>query len=202
MPNATYSDAVQEAYASAPAGVVELYTLEIWHPTFDAPVRVVRNFADEATWVTLGGADVQAVLDAMPEADRQYVGLVARPEITAKRDPGVLVPWIALGFELELPEINPAAEQELILTMDNVGQEITDALDKASISQDPTVVIFRSYLSTDIEGPQTDPPFEFTLAEVEAPGSNVTARAKVINPGDRAFPGFFYTTKRFPMLAR
>lgn len=42
-PGATLSDAIQEAYASAPCDVVILHTIQLDHPSFDRPVRVVRD---------------------------------------------------------------------------------------------------------------------------------------------------------------
>jgi hypothetical protein len=43
MPDPALSQALKEAFASAPAGTVILDTLEIWHPTFNEPIRVVRD---------------------------------------------------------------------------------------------------------------------------------------------------------------
>ena len=68
MPDPSLSAALQEAYAAAPSDVVILHTLDIRHPAFDRPIRVVRNFADEATWTALGGDEVHAVLDALDAA--------------------------------------------------------------------------------------------------------------------------------------
>lgn len=42
-PGASLSDAIQEAYASAPCDVVILHTIELNHPAFEHPVRVVRD---------------------------------------------------------------------------------------------------------------------------------------------------------------
>lgn len=41
---ALLSDAIKEAYASAPSDVVVLHTLEIRHPDFTIPVFIVRDF--------------------------------------------------------------------------------------------------------------------------------------------------------------
>ncbi|QLQ18683.1 MAG: DUF1833 family protein [Exiguobacterium profundum] len=37
------SEALREAYASAPVGLVIHDTLEFWHPAFATPIRVVRT---------------------------------------------------------------------------------------------------------------------------------------------------------------
>ena len=143
MPDPALSAAIREAYASAPADVVVLHTLEIWHPAFvedglASPIRVVRNFEDTTTWLALGGAGVQAVLDGLDEEARRKVGLVARLEAGAPRDAGLLVPFVALGFDLELPPVDTIPLPEIVVTLDNVGGEIAKHLDAAAISQETT----------------------------------------------------------------
>lgn len=202
MPDPALSEAIKEAYAAAPSDTVILHTLEIRHPTFTQPIRVVRNFPNQDTWVNLGGAGVQAVLDAMDAEDRELVGLVARLEADAPEDAGQLVAFIALAFDLDLPPVDNIPVPEITLTMDNVGREITDALDAAATSQDTIEVTYRPYLSTDIEGPQMDPPMTLTLSDVEADPLRVTGRARMLDIGNKAFPSIVYTAKRFPGLAR
>ena len=77
----TLSEAIKEAYASVPSHVIILHTLEISHPDFERPIRVVRNFVDEVTW--LKNPDAAEVLDAMPVEEKNMVGLVARLEAGA-----------------------------------------------------------------------------------------------------------------------
>ena len=207
MPDPSLSAAIREAYASAPADVVVLHTLEIWHPAFvedgvAKPIRVVRNFEDTATWLSLGGAEVQAVLDGLDAEARRKVGLVARLEAGAPRDAGLLVPFVALGFELELPPVDTIPVPEIVVTLDNVGREIAKHLDAAAVSQERIEVTYRPYLSTDIEGPQMDPPMTMTLSEVEVDVFRVTGRARVLNIGNRAFPREIYTIRKYPGLRR
>jgi hypothetical protein len=207
MPDPVLSKAIREAYASSPADVVVLHTLEIWHPSFiedgvAKPIRVVRNYEDTATWLNLGGAEVQAVLDVMSEEARRKVGLVARIEAGAARDAGMLVPFVALGFEMELPPVDTIPVPEIVVTLDNVGREITKHLDAAAISQEAIQVTYRPYLSTDINGPQMDPPLSMTLSEVEVDVFRVTGRARVLDIGNKAFPSRIYTIKKYPGLRR
>ena len=128
MPNPALEQAIREAYASAPSDTVILHTLELRHPAFmddegePTAIRVVRNFADQESWLSLGGAEVQAVLDAMPAQARDLAGLVARLEADAPKDPGRMVPFIALGFELELPTVDTAPVPEISVTLDNVSR--------------------------------------------------------------------------------
>ena len=80
MPNEALSQALKEAYASAPSEVVILHTLELRHPSFldedgqHVAVKVVRDNQD----------------------------LTARLEETAPLNPGEMVTFIAMGFDLEL----------------------------------------------------------------------------------------------------
>jgi hypothetical protein len=207
MPDPSLSAAIREAYASAPADVVVLHTLEIWHPAFvedgvARPIRVVRNFEDTATWLALGGAEVRAVLDGLDAEARRKVGLVARLEATAPRDAGLLVPFVALGFDLELPPVDTIPVPEIVVTLDNVGREIAKHLDAAAVSQERIEVMYRPYLSTDIEGPQMDPPMTMTLSEVEVDVFRVTGRARVLDIGNKAFPSEIYTIRKYPGLRR
>jgi hypothetical protein len=207
MPDPALSEAIREAYASAPADVVVLHTLEIWHPSFiedgmAKPIRVVRNYEDTATWLNLGGTEVQAVLDVMSEEAMRKVGLVARIEAGAARDASLLVPFVALGFEMELPPVDTIPAPEIVVTLDNVGREITKHLDAAAISQEAIQVTYRPYLSTDINGPQMDPPLSMTLSAVEVDVFRVTGRARVLDIGNKSFPREIYTIKKYPGLRR
>ncbi len=208
MPDPALEQAIREAYASAPSDTVILHTLELRHPAFvdddgePTAVRVVRNFADEATWSNLGGAEVQAVLDAMPAEGRDLVGLVARLEADAPTDAGRMVPFIALAFDLELPPVDTAPVPEIAVTLDNVSREIVRHLDAAATSLDKIEVTYRPYLSTDLEGPQMDPPITLTLTEVEVDVFRVTGRARMLDIGNKAFPADLYTATRFPGLTR
>jgi len=72
----------------------------------------------------------------------------------------------------------------------------------AATSQDKIEVTYRPYLSTDLDGPQMDPPITLILTEVEADVFRVTGRARMLDIGNKAFPAETYTAKRFPGLTR
>lgn len=202
MPDPALSQAIREAYAAAPADVVILHTIEVRHPAFAAPIRVVRNFPDVERWIALGGEAVETVLAAMAPEARGMVGLVARLEPSAPVDAGALVPFVALAFDLELLPVESIPVPEAVLTIDNVGREITDALEAAATSQHRIEVTYRPYLSTDIEGPQMDPPLTLTLSDARADPLKVTGRVRMLDIGNKAFPSVVYTAKKFPGLAR
>ena len=180
MPDLALSEAIREAYASAPSDTVILHTLELRHPSFldddgqPTAIRVVRD----------------------------HVDLLARLEADAPVDGGMIVRFVAMGFELELPPVDTAPVPEIAVTLDNVSRELVRHLDAAATSQDKIEVTYRPYLSTDLEGPQMDPPITLILTEVEADVFRITGRARMLDIGNKAFPAETYTAKRFPGLTR
>ena len=178
MPDAALSEALREAYASAPSNVVILHTLEIRHPDFkdDAgnttAIRVVRDQED----------------------------LLARLE--ASVNAGQQVQFVAMGFELDLPPVDIAPVPEIAITLDNVTREIVKHLDEASASESSIEVTYRPYLSNDLSGPQMDPPITLVITEVEADVQRVTAKARMADIGNKTFPSRLYTATEFPGLAR
>ncbi|MEG3639272.1 DUF1833 family protein [Magnetococcus sp. PR-3] len=180
MPDDRLSQAIREAYASAPADVVILHTLEIRHPAF---------------------VDDEGVPTAI-RVVRDYVDLTAKLESSAPLNPGEPVTFIALAFNLELPPVESTPMPEIVVTLDNVSGEIMKHLDRAVQTMDPIEITYRPYLSTDLEGPQMDPPLTLTITEVEADMLQVRARARMMDIGNKAFPAATYSASRFPGLAR
>jgi hypothetical protein len=174
MPDVTLEQAIREAYASAPQGAVLLETLEWWHPTFAAPIRVVADHADHT--LTL--------------------------EASAPRNPSQAVLCTAFAFRLQRPEVNEQGHVEMLIEIDNVSREIEDAFAAAAVSTDKLEVIYRTYLSTDPSGPQNDPPLTFTARR--APADNFMLRVTAVYGDfvNRKFPGQKYTLARFPGLVR
>ncbi len=54
----TMTEAIQESYASSPTGQVILATLELNHPAWTAPARVVYDHQDLIAPLTAGGGNV------------------------------------------------------------------------------------------------------------------------------------------------
>ena len=180
MPDPALSEAIREAYAAAPSDVVILHTLELRHPAFEddegnpTSIRVVRD----------------------------HVDLTARLEASAPLDAGEMVTFVAMAFDLSLPPVDVAPVPEITVTIDNVSREIVRHLDAAATSQDKIEITYRPYLSTDLEGPQMDPPITLVLTEVEADVFRVTGRARMLDIGNKAFPSITYTAGKFPGLTR
>ncbi len=172
MPNPALSEAIKEAYASAPSGVVILHTLEFRHAEFSAPLRVVRN----------------------------TVNITATLEDDAPEDGGDAVEFQYYAFEFTLPEVSDGATSELIITIDNVNRVIVENLELAVQSADPLYVTYRPYLSTDLSAPQMDPPLTMLVQHIEVDIFRVTARCGFGDIVNRAFPSEDYTASRFPGL--
>lgn len=202
MPNEALAEVLREAYAVAPSGVVTLHTVELDHPDFDDPIRVVLNHPDLKTWLDLGGEDVQSVLDAMDPDAVELVGLVARLEDGAAKDAGEYVPFIALSFNLELPSIENTASPEFAIELDNVSRDIRKGLDLAVESSADITLTYRPFLSTDISGPKWDPPPQLTMFDAKVGVLTVQGRARMIDIGRKTFSNIVYDSERFPALSR
>lgn len=180
MPTSNLSEAVKEAYASNPDGVVIIHTLEFRHP----------NFIDQANQptairVALAHDTVSATLEA-----------------SAPLNPTETVDFVPMNFEFKAPNVEHVAEPELEFSMDNVSREIEENLSLAAASPSPVEVTYRPYLSTDLSAPQWDPPLTLTLVSVEADDFRVVARAAYGSAANKTVPNEVYNTARFPGLAR
>jgi hypothetical protein len=172
MPDFTLEDALAEAYASAPSSEVILHTLEIRHPSFTTPVRVVRDFHDFTAYL---------------EAD-------------APQDPGAEVTFIAMAFDFSLPDVEKATSPEIDISLDNVSGELIGYLDAAAQTPDLIEVTYRPYLASDPSGPQMNPPLTLVIRSVSADVFRVRARAGFADLANRKFPNEVYDAERFPGL--
>lgn len=173
MPDPTLTAAIQEAYASAPASEIVHHTLELRHPVFTQPLRVVRDWQP----------------------------LTARLEASAPADPLTWVQFTPFAFEFSLPEVVHASVPEIVITIDNVSSQIVANLDAAANSADLIEVTYRPFLASDLSAPQMDPPLTLTIREAEATVFRIVARAGFMDLANRKFPRDLYTSERFPGLA-
>lgn len=173
MPNSNLSEALKEAYASAPSDVVIVSTLEIRHPAFAEPIRVVSD----------------------------YIPVTARLEANAPTDAGEMVEFQPFAFELTLPELMDKGIPELGLKIDNVSREILQNIELAMPLPDKLEITYRAYLSNDLaSGPHNDPPLHLTITSIEADALAITAKASVADFINKKFPNQEYDETRFPGL--
>lgn len=174
MPDPSLSDALREAYASAPADQVIWHTLELWHAAFSVPIRVV--------------CDVTA--------------LDARIEDGAARDAGAIVTFAAYPFTVVPPDVTAEALPQVTIEIDNVTREILTQVDTAIAAGGAIEVIYRQFLSdTALIGPETDPPLTMELIQVSSTRSRIRATAGFATLQDAKFPGLDYDLETFPGLA-
>lgn len=174
-----YSEALAEAYASAPETSLILDTLEFHHPTFvnesgqPTAARVVRS--------------VYAV-DATLEA-------------SAPLNAGEVVSFQPVDFVFRRPdEDNSGQSPEVEIAIDNVAKTLLPYLELAKESRVPIQVIYRPYLADDLTAPHMNPPLMLTLRDVKASMMRVTARAGYADLTNQKFPSSDYTGVKFPGL--
>lgn len=172
MTDTTLSQAIKEAYASAPAGVVIYHTIELRHPAFTSPIRVVRD----------------------------YVDLVATLEATAPANPSTAVTFVAFNFDFTKPEVSPNNVPQITITIDNVDRSIVANIEAAMTTTDLVQVTYREYISTDLSAPQNNPPLNMTIMTVSATVFQVTATAGFPDLMNRRFPTTEYDAEVFPGL--
>jgi hypothetical protein len=173
MPDPTLSAAIQEAYASAPTDTIIHHTLELWHPSFTVPIRLVRD---------------NTSIDAMIEAG-------------AARDAGLVVSFTGYAFDVVPPDQTSAGLPECTIEIDNVGREILAQIDAAVMGTAKITVIYRAYLSDQLLlGPENDPPVEMEISHISASPMRISARAGFVNMLDRQFPRLVYDLETFPGL--
>lgn len=180
MTDNTLSEALKEAYASAPSDVILLHTLELRHPSF-----VDENGEPTAIRVV-----------------RDNINHICTLEDSAPLDAGNAVEFIAMGFDLELPPVEAIPVPEITLTLDNVSTEIIQYLDRAVETQDMIEMTYRPYLSNDLSCPQMNPPITLVITEIMADISKISATARMMDIGNKSFPAENYTVKKYPGLSR
>jgi hypothetical protein len=177
---ADLSEALKEAYASAPVGEVIIETLEFRHPAFlddngnPAALRVVRDY--EPVFATL--------------------------EATAPMQPGETVQFMAFAFDVSLPGFEENQTPTLSITIDNVGRELTAQIEAATASQQPIEVTYRPYLVSDLSGPQMDPPITMVVVSAVADVFQIQLNATLDDVSNVPFPRRRYMPDEFPGLVR
>lgn len=172
MTDTTLSLAIREAYASAPANVVIYHTLELRHVAFTQPLRVVRDYKDLSAYL----------------------------ELTAPDNPGELVTFTRFAFDFMKPEVSTGGVPQITITMDNVDRSIVASIEAALATTDLVQVTYREYISTDLNGPQNNPPVSMTILSVKADLFKITAVAGFPNLANMRFPRTEYSPEVFTGL--
>ncbi len=172
--DSTLSLAIKEAYASAPAAII-YHTLEIYHPSFTVPIRVVRD----------------------------TVNLTARLESAAPRDAAALVEFIGYKFDITPPEISTSGVPQCTIEIDNVSREILAQIEAAvnGGSQELITICYRNFLQGNLNvGPENNPPLTLNVSDITANVFRISATAGFSNMANKKFPNLDYTSELFPGL--
>lgn len=188
MPDPTLSEALQEAYASAPADGALLHTLSVWYDGLEvegdpSEIYVYQGFDGDRT-----SAEGVPLKDFRLEPGARYSG-------------GEVVEFIAVPFELTLPRVESTSLSKGQLVIDGVGREIADALLAAVAAGQSVVITYRAYLEgMEDDGPQNDPPLSFSLGNVSINAVQVRGDITPVSIGGKRFPGDAYRPARFPAI--
>lgn len=175
----TLDEALAEAYASASSDDVILHTIEIRHPTFDTPARMVCDFGE--------------LLD---DGEPRIFGHMLTLEDDAPADAGESVMFIACMFEFALPTQQEGSLPEIDLSFDNVTQMVSDRLDAAVLERAPVEVTYREYLASDVTRP-VSVLTGLTISRTKADASRVTAKASFPTLINSNYPGKLYRAHEF-----
>ena len=107
-----------------------------------------------------------------------------------------------VGFKFKLPSITGNGVQDLSLEFSNVDRRVNDFIETIEASLDPVTVTHRVYLSGgDINSlPESDPPLQLTLSDIEISAFKVRARASFVNIVNKQYPTEYYDRERFPNI--
>ncbi len=184
-PDDIWSEALQEAYASAPNDEVILHTLELRHPSFaETAIRVVMDYGSQ---YIIEGEDVEG----------HYLMLEAEAPVQA----GQNVFFQACMFNMDLPEQKENSLPTVQIELDNVTRKIMEYLDAAIGEKAAMEVTYREYLASDTTTPQ----FilgGLTLKEVKANLGRVTGQAQFSDLVNKNFPGKVYRPTEFQGLVQ
>lgn len=113
------------------------------------------------------------------------------------------VTFQAVPFSVVLPANDHGGNQDLSLTLANIGRDLIDPLETAITKpQEPVKCTYRVYIDQANTLPQNTPPLTLTIATVQVSQETVSAvatRADVLN---KAFPDKLYRYDDFPGLRR
>jgi hypothetical protein len=172
MPDVSLSEAIREAYASAPGRVI-YHTLELRHASLTEPIRLV-----------LGNDNIEARLEA-----------------SAPANPGELVTFIRYYFRFTKPDVSPDGVPTLQVEIENVDRIITASLIEVARSETPLKATYREFLDSGLNiGPENDPPTHMDIFDANATLLSVTATAGFPNLMNRKFPTKDYDAQTWPGL--
>ena len=116
---------------------------------------------------------------------------------------GTLRTFLAVPFLVVPPTQDGKGQQDLQLTIDNIGREAMDAVEAASLlPSEPIGVVYRVYLDRQDSAPQLEPPLRLTLSNIAVGLTSLAGTATRADTLNRLFPFEIYRTDTYPGLDR
>lgn len=173
--------ALAESFASATQETIALYTLEFNHPAFSEPARVAR-------WTA-----------AQPEPKIFKCKL----EPDAPYNPGQVVDFIGLPFEVTMPDKTTDNVGEFQFKVQGIGHELDADLEAAVMSGKKITVIFRPYIvGEELNGPvEVWPGINIQSPVIDATTGDMTATGSLFDWASRTY-GYKYTPGKYPAVVR
>lgn len=183
-PDDIWSEALQEAYASAPTEEVILHTLELRHVSFGSDaVRVVQDTGKYH-----------------PELGDDIYGHYMTLESNAPMDAGESVFFSACMIDMTIPEQREGSLPTIEIQLDNVTKTIMGYLDNAINVRAPMDLSYREYLYSDLTTPQFVM-HGLSIKNVKANLTRVVATASFADLNGKSFPKKLYRPSEFRSLA-
>lgn len=188
-----WSQALQEAYASAPVTEVILSTLELRHPSFIqdgqlTPIRVVAEY----------GTLIEESND--PNIEDMY-GWKLGLEDDAPVQGGQIVNFISCMFSFKKPDQTENTLPSFSVSIDNATSLIMQYLDDAITARAQLDMTYREYLASETQQPS----FVLggaSLKDIKSTAQRVTGTARFADLVNRTFPKTVYRPDEFRGLVQ
>ncbi len=116
---------------------------------------------------------------------------------------GQLVTFLPMPFRIVLPSLDGQGQQDMALTIANIGRALIDPLEAAIAKpSEPIRCVYRVYLDTPSTSPQNTPPLSLIITSIQVTAEAVSATATRTDVLNRAFPYTFFKFSDFPGLRR
>ena len=165
------TQAMEEAYAAVLSSVVILHTLELNHPAFAQPIRIVT------------GDD----------------GLAAAETVALTLETGATVDFTALAFDVTPPGFDDKGPTPGRIRVDLVSGELMDPLEAAAVSSGVIEVTYRAWRS-DQRGEPGDVIKGLKLRRVVLNETAAEGDIGFDEVGRQAFPRVTYSIDLYPAL--
>ena len=116
---------------------------------------------------------------------------------------GQQVTFTVMPFKIVLPTSDGKGNQDLGLTLANIGRDLVDPIEAAIANPTEAIrCVYRVYLNQSATSPQNTPPLTLILTGIQIDKDAVSAIATRSDVLNRAFPYNFYKYSDFPGLRR